>query len=482
MHSLKEHLKTIQPSTGVAFFDLDRTLIAGFSIMALAQETVRHAAKRGDLAQSAQVLRDVIKARADSSGGSYHRLVRRLSGALTGVSEEVLERLGERAYSAHIARGLYREAIELVETHRAAGHRLVIVTAASQYQVAPVARELGVDAICCTRLEVIDRHFTGQVIAPLCYGEGKVLTARREAKKHGVKLADCWFYSDSSADLPLLNKVGHPVTVNASERLALLAEERDWPQLRFDSRGLPNLEHLTRTALTAQTLMAATALGMVTKRLGVDSARNAGFLTRLLGDVGSACAGLEFDIEGRHFLEQARPAVFIFNHQSLLDSLVMAYLLREDVVALCKREMAENPVVGPLMRQVDTIFVDREHSDQRAVLEQALGVLSSGRSLVIAPEGTRSTLGDVQPFKHGAFYLANRAGAPLVPIGLHYVKDALPKGGGVIRPARIRVTVLPPVLPQDISSIRETCAGLEQRYADLLARSPRASLPSRPRA
>ncbi len=101
---------------------------------------------------------------------------------------------------------------------------------------------------------------------------------------------------------------------------------------------------------------------------------------------------------------------------------------------------------------------------------------------MIAPEGTRSTLGDVQPFKHGAFYLAKRAGVPLVPIVLHNVKDALPKGGRIIRPARIRVTVLPPVQSQEITSIRRTCAELEQRYIDLLTRSPKASLPYRARA
>jgi putative phosphoserine phosphatase/1-acylglycerol-3-phosphate O-acyltransferase len=169
----------------------------------------------------------------------------------------------------------------------------------------------------------------------------------------------------------------------------------------------------------------------------------------------------------------------VFNHQSLLDTLVLAHLLRKDVVGFCKREMASNPLVGSLLRQVDTIFVDRDDRDQSEVLKKAIAVLDGGRSLVIAPEGTRSTLGDVQPFKHGAFLLARKAGVPIVPIVLHNVKDALPKGAMVLRPATIRVTVLAPIQPHQITSIRGACRELEDEYARLLGKSKLAALPYR---
>jgi len=224
-------------------------------------------------------------------------------------------------------------------------------------------------------------------------------------------------------------------------------------------------------------VVATTAIGMLSKRLGRDNFTNANQLTRLLGDIGSAFAGLDFEIEGVENLYRERPAVFVFNHQSLLDLLVLAHLLREDVVALCKKEMADTPVVGPLLRQAGTIFVDRSETDQREVLQTALEVLQSGRSLVIAPEGSRSTLGDIQPFKHGAFFIARKAGVPIVPIVLHNVKDALPKGGWLIRPATIRVTVLAPVPAESIRSIRTSCRELEQRYIELLGHSALAALP-----
>lgn len=483
MRSIDSHLEQIEDSADpalsrVAFFDLDRTLIAGYSIFSMAMETARHAATQGDWKQATKLVRDMLRQKS-SGGGNYHQLVRRMAKALTGVDETTLATLGEKAFNNNLARNLYPEAVALVEAHRAAGDKLVIVTAASHYQVEPVARILGVEEICCTRLEVQRGRFTGKVIAPLCYGEGKALAARRVARQYQSKLGDCWFYSDSSADLPLLKKVGHPVAVNPSEKLAVHARNQHWPQLEFGSRGMPRLENVARTALVIESLMATTVFGALSRRLGASPGRNANRMTRMVGDITANFAGLEFDIEGYDNLHRNRPVVYIFNHQSLLDSVVMARLLRDDVVALCKREMASKPILGRMLRTVDTIFVDRDERDQGEVIKQALDVLASGRSLIIAPEGTRSTLGDIQPFKHGAFLLAKRAGVPIVPVVLHNVKDALPKGAFLVRPARIRVTVLEPIPANAIGRIREACQNLEDAYQQVLGKSREAALPRR---
>lgn len=482
MTALETHLQTIssgpRPGSGrIAFFDLDRTLIAGYSILALAVETARYGAARGKLREAAGLLRAVARQRRAGKGPQYHQLVKRVAGALSDLPESTLSELGEKAWNNSVARSLYREAIALVESHRAAGDHLVIVSAASRYQVEPVARALGIKEICCTQLEVQDGRFTGQVIAPLCYGEGKSLAARRMARKYRCSLANSWFYSDSSADLPLLKKVGMPVAVNPSEKLAVHARNNQWPQLQFDSRGMPQLENIARTLLVAESMIATTAFGAISRRAGVNANRNANRITRLLGDIGSGFAGLDFEIEGNANLRSDRPCIYVFNHQSLLDSLVLAHLLREDVVALCKKEMADKPVFGQMLRLVDTIFVDRDEKDQAEVLKQSLQTLASGRSLVIAPEGTRSTLGEIQPFKHGAFLLAKRAGVPIVPIVLHNVKDALPKGALMLRPATIRVTVMDPIPAQEIGSIRSCTSDLEDRYCQLLGASDQAALP-----
>ncbi|PLW83226.1 HAD-IB family hydrolase [Kineobactrum sediminis] len=480
--ALESHLSSVKEHDGkpsVAFFDLDGTLIAGYSILALALETARSGIARGKLRQPLKMLADTLRQRRREGGGHYHKLVRRLTRALTGIPEQSLRELGERACARHLLKSLYPEAISLVEAHRAAGHSLVIVSAASHYQVEPIARILGIEEICCTRLEVADGCFTGKVIAPMCYGEGKSLAARRVARREGLLLKRCWFYTDSSADLPLLREVGYPVAVNPSDKLGAHARSQRWPQLQFASRGLPDMESMLRTVLTGQAITATAVVGALGKRLGVGRFANGNRVTRLLGDLGSGLAGLDFDIDGAEHLRQPRPAIYIFNHQSLLDAMVLAHLLRRDAVPLCKKEMAAVPVLGQVLRQVGTIFVDRKDTNQAAVLQSALAVLNSGRSLVIAPEGTRSTLGTIQTFKHGAFFLARKAGVPIVPIILHNVKDALPKGGLLLRPATIRVTVLPPVdmAGSGSGSVRATCSSLEARYARLLGQSGSAALP-----
>lgn len=484
--ALTTHLDQVAGSASdsptVAFFDLDRTLIAGYSIVAMARERIRLGLTRGDIRDSAAILRELVRQQramdAGIKGPGYHRLVKTLSRSLQGIREDTLARLGEQAYRNSIARSLYSEGIALIEAHRRAGHRIVIVTAATRYQVEPIARVLGVDEVCCSGLEVEDGRFTGRTLAPLCYGEGKALAARRVCRKLGATLKDCWFYSDSIDDLPLLRKVGHPVAVNASEKLAAYAAQHNWMQLDFATRGLPSVETVVRTLLTMQTVAATTALCAIGKRLGMGEVATANRITRAIGEIGSGFAGIDLEVEGGEHLAPRGPVIYIFNHQSMLDTLVLAHLLKRDVVPLVKQEMADNPLVGPMLKQAGTIFVDRDAADQGELLQQSLAVLGSGRSLVIAPEGTRSTLGEIQPFKHGAFFLAKKARVPVVPIVLHNVKDALPNGGLLIRPTTVRVTVLPPMRPDRMGGVRQACEQMEQEYARVMGRSAIAALPS----
>ena len=484
---LTEHLQQVQPQADgkptVAFFDLDRTLIAGYSIVAIARERIRHGLSRGDVRDSAAILRELAGQRRSMEQGvkgpRYHRLVKVLSKSLAGIPESTLTTLGEQAYHNSIARSLYSEAVALIETHRRAGHKLVIVTAATRYQVEPIAKVLGVDEVCCSGLEVVDGKFTGETLAPLCYGEGKAMAARRVCKQVGAAMKNCWFYTDSIDDLPLLKKVGRPVAVNPSEKLATYARQKDWPVINFATRGTPSLETVMRTLLTVQTVAATTTLCAIGKRLGLGDIATANRITQVVGEIGSGFAGIDLEVEGTEHLQHQGPAVYIFNHQSMLDTLVLAHLLKRDVVALCKQEMADNPFVGPMLKQAGTIFVDRADTDQTAVLKQSLEVLGSGRSLIIAPEGTRSTLGEIQPFKHGAFYLAKKARVPVIPIALHNVKDALPNGGLLIRATTVRVTVMPPMLPHKAGGVRQNCEAMEQAYHQVLDHSEIAAVPAR---
>ncbi len=93
-----------------------------------------------------------------------------------------------------------------------------------------VAEELGLDDVLCNRFEVDDSGaHTGRPVGTLCFGAGKLGYAEAYARDRGVSLADCWFYTDSFSDLPVLERVGHPVVVNPDPRLRREAERRGWP-------------------------------------------------------------------------------------------------------------------------------------------------------------------------------------------------------------------------------------------------------------
>jgi HAD superfamily hydrolase (TIGR01490 family) len=117
-----------------------------------------------------------------------------------------------------------------VERHRAQGDVVAIVTGATAYAANPLAAELGIDTVVCTRLEIdADGRFTGRPIEPLCYGAGKVELSRKVGEDLGFRVEDATFYSDSITDVPLLEAVKTPIVVNPDRRLRRVASQRGWP-------------------------------------------------------------------------------------------------------------------------------------------------------------------------------------------------------------------------------------------------------------
>ena len=119
---------------------------------------------------------------------------------------------------------------DAVARRREAGEVTVIVTGATRYAAEPLARELGVEHVVCTELEVDSAGcFTGKMRPPMCYGEGKIERTLRLADAHAFALEESTFYSDSITDRPLLERVGEPIVVNPDARLRRLAKKRGWP-------------------------------------------------------------------------------------------------------------------------------------------------------------------------------------------------------------------------------------------------------------
>jgi putative phosphoserine phosphatase/1-acylglycerol-3-phosphate O-acyltransferase len=429
------------PEVG-AFFDLDQTLLAGFSAFAFFRERVTSG--RISPREISDSLLGALSFALGRTG--FSGMMAASTAAYRGLAESVLRETGQEVFEKHLARQIYPEARALVVAHRARGHTLAIVSSATPYQAEPVAEALDIPHVLSTRLEVEHGVFTGRVLKPTCWQEGKLHYAQELAAREGIDLAESFFYTDSADDLPLLEAVGHPRPLNPSSRLAGIARDRGWPIRRFRSRGRPSPEAIARTALAYGSLLPALWGGAAVAVANRSRREGANVTVSTWADVATAFAGIELEVEGEEHLWSRRPAVFIFNHQSSVDTLLIAKLLRRDFTGIAKQEIRRNPLFGPAFAFAGVVFIDRADGAKAiASLEPAVQALREGRSIAIAPEGTRSRTAQLGRFKKGAFHLAMQAGVPIVPIVFQNALDVLPRGALVLRPANVRAVVLPPI-------------------------------------
>jgi putative phosphoserine phosphatase / 1-acylglycerol-3-phosphate O-acyltransferase len=428
-----------------AFFDLDRTLLEGFSVFAFLQQRLMSGT------MSPREMQANVAAFANYGMGKigFSGMLATTTRALRGVAEKSLVELGQETFERSLAARIYPEARALVEAHRRKGHTLAIISSATRYQIEPVARELGIEHVLCTELEVEDGVFTGEIVPPACWKEGKADAARRIAQSQQLELARSYFYTDAAEDLPLLELVGNPHPLNPDRELALLAESRGWPVHRFAKRQTGIAETL-RTGLAYSGMLPAILAGVPVRMLTGSVRKSANVTIAAWSDFASAAIGLDIRVKGREHLWSQRPAVFVFNHQSAADVIIMGRLLRQDFTGIAKIEASRAPLSGALLRAAGTVFIDRSDRGQALkALEPAVDALRNGTSLAIAPEGTRSETPALGPFKKGAFHMAMQAGVPLVPVVIHNAIDAQPKNEKVFRPATIYVEVLPPITTSD---------------------------------
>jgi putative phosphoserine phosphatase/1-acylglycerol-3-phosphate O-acyltransferase len=429
------------PKVG-AFFDLDRSLLAGFSALAFLQERVL--AGRVSPRELWDSTRGALAYTLGRTG--FSGLLSASTAAYRGISESVFEEIGETVFEKYLAVRIFPEARALVRAHRERGHTLAIVSSAMRYQAEPLARELGIPHVLCTRLQVKHGMLTGRVVRPTCWGEGKLHYARELAERTGVDLEESWFYTDSVDDLPLLEAVGRPRPLNPDRTLAGLARDRGWPVRRFRSRGTPGLEPVVRSALAYASTVPAALAGVGISLLNRSRRDGVNLAASTWGDLASALAGIDLRVEGEEYLWSHRPAVFVFNHQSGVDTLLVAKLLRRDFTGVGKQELRRNPLFGPLFAFAGVVFIDRSDTGKAIeAMKPAVQALREGRSIAIAPEGTRSRTARLGRFKKGAFHIAMQAGVPIVPIVFRNALDVLPRGALVLRPATVEVVVLPPV-------------------------------------
>lgn len=214
-----------------AFFDLDKTVIAKSSALAFGRPFYR----------------DGLISRRDVVKSAYAQLMFRLGG----TDEQTMART--RDYLAALCRGwpveqvrqivaetlhdliqpyVYAEAAVLIGEHQAAGRDVVLVSASGEEMVRPIGELLGVSDVIATRMAVVEGRYSGEVDF-YAAGPSKVAEVTRLAAERGYDLAECYAYSDSSSDLPLLACVGHPTAVNPDRVLRRVAVENAWPVLEF---------------------------------------------------------------------------------------------------------------------------------------------------------------------------------------------------------------------------------------------------------
>jgi HAD superfamily hydrolase (TIGR01490 family) len=219
------------PSGAAAFFDLDKTIIAGSSALAFSRPfrrqglISRRAALRSGYAQLLLVL-------SGADADTMDLLRRRITALCTGWEVAQIRSIVAETLHDIVEPLVYAEATELIAEHRACGDEVVVLSASGLEVVEPIAALVGADRCMATRMSVADGRYTG-VIEYYCYGEEKAQAARDIAAQRGYELADCRAYSDSITDLPLLEAVGHPTAVNPDKALRREAELRGWPILTF---------------------------------------------------------------------------------------------------------------------------------------------------------------------------------------------------------------------------------------------------------
>jgi HAD superfamily hydrolase (TIGR01490 family) len=229
-----------------AFFDLDKTVIAKASIVAFGRPFYK-----GGLINRRLIVRGVVSQIIYLHlGASEQKLarVRESMLALTkGWDREQLRQIVREALEETVEPIIYAEALDLIEAHRAAGHKVYLVSASPEEIVEPLAEHLGVDGCIATRA-VVDEN--GRYAGPF-----KAEAMRTLAAAEGLDLDASSAYSDSYTDLPMLEAVGHPVAVNPDRVLAKVAKERDWEVMQFTKpvrlRDRVSVPSLSTTAAAA---------------------------------------------------------------------------------------------------------------------------------------------------------------------------------------------------------------------------------------
>ena len=230
------------------------------------------------------------------------------------------------------------------------------------------------------------------------------------SQQFNVDLDKSYFYSDSHDDIQLLERVGNPRPLNPGNRLLAIAEQRGWPVRKFGSRGQPEIATLLRSAMMPVSLIGSFLAGFPIWALTGSKRDALNFSVSLFADTASALIGLNLKTVGEQHLYSHRPAVFIFNHQSNVDLVIVSRLLRRDIIGVGKREIRDIPIVGRVMESAGVVLIDRHNSESaiKVMTQLADTMRIEGKSVCVSPEGTRAVTPKLASSRRVPFTLRSR--------------------------------------------------------------------------
>ena len=213
----------------VAFFDVDNTLIRGSTLFFLGKGMY----KRGYFTKT-DISRFVLaNLRFRLTGKEKQEEIKRFQNAATefigGHNVEEIHEIGQQIYDEFVSPACWQGTINIAQKHLNAGEEVWLVTAAPQDMAILIAKNLGFTGALGSRAEVRDGKYTGQMLGKLLHGKEKAIAIQEMARTRNIDLKECFAYSDSHNDLPLLSAVGNPRAINPDAKLRIMAFSQGWP-------------------------------------------------------------------------------------------------------------------------------------------------------------------------------------------------------------------------------------------------------------
>ena len=220
---------------GTAFlFDLDGTLVDGFTATAHAGDRIRR--RQARIGEVLGVIEASMRYRLGRM--RFEHLMTRAAGYLRGETLAELDELGERLFVERVASRVFPAMHEIVQAHQGRGHTVVLSSSALTIHAEPVARFLEIGHVLCNHFE-LDEHgrLTGRIAKPVVWGRNKATAVQLFCEANDVDLQRSYFYADGDEDAALMALVGNPRPVNPRSGLAAVAAEQGWPVLRVVGSG-----------------------------------------------------------------------------------------------------------------------------------------------------------------------------------------------------------------------------------------------------